>query len=72
MPQALPRISHWIDGTLSEGTSGRTGPVFNPATGSQAAEVRLASLAEVIQRRPEPRGSADFRQYSHDFGAHHV
>ena len=27
------RISHWTDGTETTGTSGRTGPVFNPATG---------------------------------------
>jgi malonate-semialdehyde dehydrogenase (acetylating)/methylmalonate-semialdehyde dehydrogenase len=41
------RISHWIDGAIAAGTSGRTGPVFNPATGEQTAEVDLASGAEV-------------------------
>jgi len=41
------RISHWIDGTLVEGTSGRSGTVFNPATGEQAARVDLANVAEV-------------------------
>ena len=41
------RISHWIDGALLAGTSGRTSPVFNPATGLQTAEVELASHAEV-------------------------
>ncbi len=45
--QALPRISHWIGGTLVAGTSGRTGPVFDPATGRQAKEVDLASAEEV-------------------------
>ena len=41
------RISHWIDGKLTAGTSGRTGPVFNPATGLQSGDVDLASAAEV-------------------------
>jgi malonate-semialdehyde dehydrogenase (acetylating) / methylmalonate-semialdehyde dehydrogenase len=41
------RISHWLDGAISPGSSGRTGPVFNPATGEQTAEVDLASTAEV-------------------------
>ena len=29
----LRRISHWIGGQLVAGQSGRTGPVYNPATG---------------------------------------
>ncbi len=41
------RISHWIDGAVTAGTSGRTGPVFNPATGLQSGEVDLATAAEV-------------------------
>jgi malonate-semialdehyde dehydrogenase (acetylating)/methylmalonate-semialdehyde dehydrogenase len=41
------RISHWIDGRLVSGTSGRLAPVFNPATGAQTAEVELASVTEV-------------------------
>jgi malonate-semialdehyde dehydrogenase (acetylating)/methylmalonate-semialdehyde dehydrogenase len=41
------RISHWIDGALVAGTSGRTAPVFNPATGLQTGDVDLASAAEV-------------------------
>ena len=40
-------ISHWIDGAAAEGTSGRTSPVFNPATGEQTGEVQLASAADV-------------------------
>ena len=47
MTGTTTRISHWIDGTESAGTSGRTAPVFNPATGRQTAEVDLASAAEV-------------------------
>ncbi len=41
------RISHWIDGSLRPGTSGRSGPVFDPATGQQTGAVDLASAAEV-------------------------
>jgi malonate-semialdehyde dehydrogenase (acetylating) / methylmalonate-semialdehyde dehydrogenase len=41
------RISSWIDGALRASTSGRTAPVFNPATGLQSAEVELADAAEV-------------------------
>ena len=41
------RISHWIDGAVVESTSGRTAPVFNPATGEVAAAVDLADVAEV-------------------------
>ena len=43
---ALP-IHHWIDGAEVSGTSGRTGPVFNPATGEQTGAVDLASADEV-------------------------
>jgi malonate-semialdehyde dehydrogenase (acetylating)/methylmalonate-semialdehyde dehydrogenase len=41
------RIAHWIGGAEYAGTSGRVGPVFNPATGEQTAEVALASAAVV-------------------------
>src|SRR6058998_2088147 len=40
-------IGHWIAGKAVAGTSGRTGPVFDPARGVTAAEVALASAAEV-------------------------
>ncbi|HEY4607516.1 MAG TPA: CoA-acylating methylmalonate-semialdehyde dehydrogenase [Acidimicrobiia bacterium] len=40
-------IPHWIDGKPVPGTSPRTGPVFNPATGEQTAEVALASASDV-------------------------
>src|SRR4051795_11334761 len=41
------RIAHWIGGAGHAGASGRTGPVFTPATGEQTGEVDLASAAEV-------------------------
>ena len=43
----MNRISHWIDGAIVEGSSGRSGTVFNPATGEQAASVDFANEAEV-------------------------
>ena len=43
----MKRINHWIGGQTVEGTSGRTGPVWNPATGEQQAEVDFASVEEV-------------------------
>ena len=43
----MRRIDHWINGANVASTSGRTGPVFDPATGKQQAEVGLASVEEV-------------------------
>ncbi|MBU6148284.1 MAG: CoA-acylating methylmalonate-semialdehyde dehydrogenase [Actinomycetales bacterium] len=40
-------IEHWIDNALVGSTSGRTAPVYNPATGQQQAQVVLASDEEV-------------------------
>jgi malonate-semialdehyde dehydrogenase (acetylating)/methylmalonate-semialdehyde dehydrogenase len=40
-------IDHWINGTPVASTSGRTSPVYNPATGQQQAAVGLASVEEV-------------------------
>jgi len=43
----LRTIDHWCDNALTPSTSGRTAPVYNPATGEQQASVGLASAAEV-------------------------
>jgi malonate-semialdehyde dehydrogenase (acetylating) / methylmalonate-semialdehyde dehydrogenase len=43
----MKRISHWIDGQVLTSTSGRTGPVYDPATGEVQAEVDLASVEEL-------------------------
>jgi malonate-semialdehyde dehydrogenase (acetylating)/methylmalonate-semialdehyde dehydrogenase len=43
----MRRINHWIGGQTVAGASGRTGPVWNPATGEQQAEVDFASADEV-------------------------
>ena len=40
-------VDHWIGGQRVAGTSGRTGPVYDPATGRVAREVQFASVAEV-------------------------
>ena len=46
-PAALKQINHWIGGRSVAGESGRKGPVYNPATGRQSAEVDFATVAEV-------------------------
>jgi malonate-semialdehyde dehydrogenase (acetylating) / methylmalonate-semialdehyde dehydrogenase len=43
----VKRISHWIGGQLVPGTSGRSGPVYNPATGRQSGAVDFASVEDV-------------------------
>ncbi len=40
-------VHHWIGGRIVEGTSGRRGPVYDPATGQLAREVDFASVEEV-------------------------
>jgi len=42
-----PPVDHWIGGRRVAGTSGRRGPVFDPATGRVAREVHFASVDEV-------------------------
>jgi malonate-semialdehyde dehydrogenase (acetylating) / methylmalonate-semialdehyde dehydrogenase len=49
MPTAPKRISHWIDGQIVAGKSGKKSPVYNPATGDVQAEVDLASVKEMDQ-----------------------
>jgi len=46
-PAAVKPINHWISGSPYSGQSGRTGAVYNPATGQQSGEVDLASVEEV-------------------------
>jgi malonate-semialdehyde dehydrogenase (acetylating)/methylmalonate-semialdehyde dehydrogenase len=40
-------IEHWIAGKATPGTSSRYGPVWNPATGEQQAQVTLATPSDV-------------------------
>jgi malonate-semialdehyde dehydrogenase (acetylating) / methylmalonate-semialdehyde dehydrogenase len=44
---ATTRIPHWIAGHRVDGDSGRSGPVYNPATGRQTGAVDFASVEEV-------------------------
>ncbi|MCU1582639.1 MAG: malonate-semialdehyde dehydrogenase (acetylating) / methylmalonate-semialdehyde dehydrogenase [Microbacteriaceae bacterium] len=40
-------VNHWLSGASFEGESTRTAPVYNPAIGTVAREVRLASAADI-------------------------
>ena len=42
-------IEHFIGGKIISGTSEKKGKVFNPATGEQEKEVRLASSVDLDQ-----------------------
>ena len=43
----MKQIGHWIDGKTVAGTSGRSGPVYNPALGEEVGRVAFASTSEV-------------------------
>jgi malonate-semialdehyde dehydrogenase (acetylating) / methylmalonate-semialdehyde dehydrogenase len=43
----MKRIHSYVNGSPMPSSSGRTSPVFNPATGEVQAEVELASIEEV-------------------------
>ncbi|MDE3191806.1 MAG: aldehyde dehydrogenase family protein, partial [Acidobacteriota bacterium] len=43
----MRQINHWIGGRSVAGTSGRKGPVYNPAAGRQTGEVDFATVEEV-------------------------
>ncbi|KZE88598.1 CoA-acylating methylmalonate-semialdehyde dehydrogenase [Microbacterium sp. TNHR37B] len=58
-------ISHWIDGAETASTSGRTAPVFNPATGAETARVALADASEIAAAiASAERGFAQWRSTS--------
>src|SRR3954471_13085894 len=46
-PTEIAHVNHWIDGARCAGTSGRSGPVYDPATGRLARRVDFASIEEV-------------------------
>jgi malonate-semialdehyde dehydrogenase (acetylating) / methylmalonate-semialdehyde dehydrogenase len=46
-PTTTERVHHWIGGRSTVGASGRSGPVYDPATGRLAREVDFASIEEV-------------------------
>jgi malonate-semialdehyde dehydrogenase (acetylating)/methylmalonate-semialdehyde dehydrogenase len=43
----MRQISHWIGGRTVDGSSDRSGPVFDPATGERQATVAFASTGDV-------------------------
>ncbi len=43
----MRQITHWIEGAWTEGAAVRSGPVYNPATGTQSGEVAMATSADV-------------------------
>ncbi len=43
----MKTINHFVNGKSFTGSSKKVGKVFNPATGEQSAEVRLASTKDV-------------------------
>jgi malonate-semialdehyde dehydrogenase (acetylating)/methylmalonate-semialdehyde dehydrogenase len=55
MPSSLAKpdsdqcIGHWINGALTAGAGSASGPVYNPATGEQAASLQYADAATVEQ-----------------------
>ena len=40
-------IEHFVNGKIIPGSSDKKGKVFNPATGEQESEVRLASRSDL-------------------------
>jgi malonate-semialdehyde dehydrogenase (acetylating)/methylmalonate-semialdehyde dehydrogenase len=48
-PPAAKPINHWIGGRAYPGESGRSGPVYNPATGVQTGAVDFATIEEVAR-----------------------
>src|SRR5215471_10145933 len=58
----MKTLSHFIAGSHVEGSSGRFGDVFNPATGEVAAKVPFASRAEL--RKAVESGLAAFPEWA--------
>ena len=42
---SIKRVTHWIGGKAAESKSGKSGAVWNPATGEQEASVDFASCS---------------------------
>jgi malonate-semialdehyde dehydrogenase (acetylating)/methylmalonate-semialdehyde dehydrogenase len=64
-PTQLQQITHWIGGRAVPGTSGRSGAVYNPATGRQTGQVDFATVEEVDAAVQAARAAfVDWRQWS--------
>jgi malonate-semialdehyde dehydrogenase (acetylating)/methylmalonate-semialdehyde dehydrogenase len=58
-------IHHWIGGKATAGSADRFGPVWNPATGQQQAQVSLATTGDVDEAvRTALAAFADWSQSS--------
>jgi malonate-semialdehyde dehydrogenase (acetylating)/methylmalonate-semialdehyde dehydrogenase len=63
--EEIKPIHHWIDGAPVTGESGRSGPVYNPATGAQTGDVDFASVEEVDRAvQAAKRAFASWRTFS--------
>ena len=61
----LKLISHWIAGETVNGSSGRRGPVYNPATGEQTGEVDFASPEDIDRAVATAKAAfSDWRTWS--------
>ena len=61
----LKLIGHWIAGEATTGESGRSGAVYNPATGEQTGEVSFASAEEIDHAVAAAKdASAGWRRWS--------
>jgi malonate-semialdehyde dehydrogenase (acetylating)/methylmalonate-semialdehyde dehydrogenase len=60
----MKQIHHWVDGSFTAGSSTRTGPVFDPATGEQTGEVALASAEDVDRAVSSARDAFETWRYS--------
>ena len=43
----MKTIQHFVNGKSFNGESKKTGKIFNPATGEQSAEVKLATTKDI-------------------------
>src|ERR1700732_4137305 len=58
----IKSVNHWFGGHVGASSSGRSGTVWNPATGEAQAKVDFASVAEVDQAvNAAKRAFADWR-----------
>jgi hypothetical protein len=55
-------VDHWIGGRRVPGSSGRTGPIYDPATARLAREVRFASAADVDAAVAGPTQGVEVRR----------
>ncbi|MDQ3670655.1 MAG: CoA-acylating methylmalonate-semialdehyde dehydrogenase [Actinomycetota bacterium] len=61
----MKTIGHWIGGENVSGSSGRNGPVYNPATGEHTGEVAFASLEEIDRAVASSKAAfTDWRTWS--------